>query len=629
VWLLVIEPRTMADDDPFKLRYPDAVGARAWDGKFVSCPSSPATTNYLELATKSIFESVPGLGGLICISSGERSTTCFSEYSPIKEFTGAGTCPKCTKREPAELYASIASAFVSGIRNAKSDAKVLTWFYHPNAVPYRAKWVEDCARMVPEGAKLVYNFESGSERVQGGKVRRGGDYWLSVPGPAAPFKGVAAAGRSAGKGIAAKIQVSCSHEIATLPYVPVPGLLYRKYKKLREQGVSSVLQCWFFGGTPGVMNRAAGELSKSDFSQTEEEFLFNLARRDWGEDASNVARLWNLLSDAYGEYPLSNPVQYYGPFHASCTWNLLPDITMRSLARTWRPDVEPSGDLVGEALEDYSLEDLYNQTKRMCEKLDRPIVWEMLSRLSERYADNPERRRDLGIMKALRNIFIGGRDALAFYIARREAVFASRNEGDFKKALAECKKMREILESANGLTKEMIALCEDDERLGYHPEAERRQFTPETLRRRLALLDASRARLGEIEAGLVAGRAWPKSPRELDVDVWKAKRDADGSIVIEGVAPDVPGNVEVRVYDLCGTRTARVASVVPDAEGRFRAVFSWDSDVRNRPAWIVVRRGKDFNNGGTKWIWPKRPEFNEPRLIQHRLTGDNFARLEY
>lgn len=627
VWLLVIEPRTLADDDPFALSNPQAVGRRVWDGRRVSCLSSPATTNYVSLAVESIFTRVPGLGGLICITSGERATTCFSMLNPCKD--DPVPCDNCAKRPVGELFASLTKAFSDGIRKAGSNAKVLSWFYHPQNRPMRADWVKECARMAPDGVTLVYNFESGSERIQCGKVHRGGDYWLSVPGPAAPFKSVAAAERAAGRPIGAKIQVSCSHEIATLPYVPVPGLLYRKYKAMREEGVSSVLQCWFFGGTPGVMNRAAGELSKSDFSESEEEFLLRLARRDWGEDAPVMARLWEALSNAYGEYPLSNPIQYYGPFQASCAWNLLPDITMRSLARTWRPDVEPSGDLIGEALEDFPLEDLHTQAKRVCELLERPVIVESLAELSKKYADNPERRRDLGIMKALRNIFVGGRDAAAFYLARREGLFASRLGGDCKRALAETAKMREVLDRAQALTAEMIALCEDDEMLGYHPEAERRQFTPQTLRNRLSLLASSRARLAEIESELAAGRPWPKSRRESEGEVWKARRGADGRAIIEGVAPNGPGDVEVRVYDLCGTRTAGVFSVTPDSEGRFSVVLPLEEDARFRPAWIVIRLGKDFNNGGTKWIWPKRPEFYEPRLIQSRLTGDNFARLEW
>lgn len=626
IWLLAIEPRSLPDGDPFAAAHPDAVGRRTWDGNRVSCLSSPATTNYVWQCTRSIFSRVPGLGGLICIASGERATTCFSLLDALSP--PPVPCDRCSGRSPGELYASLAKAMLDGMRTANPEARLMTWFYHPQKSPERADWVMDCARMVPDGAMLAYNFESGSECVQCGKARHGGDYWLSVPGPGAPFSAVAAAARSAGSSICAKIQVSCSHEIATLPYVPVPGLLYRKYKAMRGEGVSSVLQCWFFGGTPGLMNRAAGELSRSDFSECEDDFLLRLARGDWGDDAPVAAGLWRAFSDAYSEYPLSNMIQYYGPFHASCTWDLLPCVSMRSLARTWRPDGEPSGDLVGEAMVDFTLEDALAQAERMCAPLERPVVAEGIASLAARHSGSVARRRDIAIMKAMRNIFVGGRDALAFYLARREGVFASRLRGDAARALAETAKMRAVLDRAEALTREMIGLCEEDETIGYHPEAERRQFTPETLAGRLSLLADSRARLLEIEAALRAGRPWPKSSREVDGPAWNARRDASGSLAVEGVAPCGPGNVEVRAYDLCGTRGAVVATAEPDAEGRFRVLLPREDDERFRPAWIVVRRGGNFNNGGTKWIWPKRPEFHEPRLEQSRLTGDNFARLE-
>ena len=307
---------------------------------------------------------------------------------------------------------------------------------------------------------------------------------------------------------------------------------------------------------------------------------------------------------------------------------------MRSLARTWRPDTQPSGDLVGEALEDFSLDDICAQAVRMCEPLERKPVAEALASLSARHAGSHARLHDIGIMKAMRNLFIGGRDALAFYRARCDGIFASRVDRDNARALLETAKIRSVMVRAELLTKEMVGLCRADERIGYHPEAERRQFTPETLERRLGRLAASRARLAEIEAELAAGRPWPKSPREAEGEAWAAKRDSTGVVVIEGSVPaaegSVPaelGDVEVRVYDLCGTRTATVIAVKPDAEGRFRVELPREDDVRLRPAWIVVRYGRDFNNGGTRWIWPKRPEFPEPRLIQSRLTGDNFARV--
>ena len=157
-----------------------------------------------------------------------------------------------------------------GIRGAGSDAEYISWFYQPYVRPDRAQWSADVARHLPDGVTLAYNFESGAIRDQLGRFRNGGDYWLSYAGPAEGFRQVAEAGLECGARIGAKIQVGNSHEVATVPFVPVPGLLYRKYKAMKAAGVSTVLQCWYFGNYPGVMNKAAGELSFDDFSEDED-----------------------------------------------------------------------------------------------------------------------------------------------------------------------------------------------------------------------------------------------------------------------------------------------------------------------------------------------------------------------
>lgn len=630
IWLFAIEPVSMDADDPLLVAHPGAGGPLSWWGDRrarVSCLSDPATTNYLNLAVRDVFTRVPGLGGLIAITNGERPTTCFSMLNPRKD--APAPCPRCAKRTSGELHAALTKALAEGLRAAEPSAKFVSWLYHPQSIPTRGTWVRDCARGVPDGVTVMYNFESGCERLQAGKMRCGGDYWLAQPGPAAPFRALAAVAREEGTPLGAKIQVSCSHEIATLPYVPVPGLLYRKYKALREEGVSFVMQCWFFGGTPGLMGRAAGELSKADFAEKEGDFLLRFARRDWGEDAGEMARLWGRFSDAYSNYPLSITMQYYGPFHASCVWDLLPDVSVRSLTRTWKSDSGVSGDLVGEALEDFSLEDALEQAEKMCAPLASPDVAASLQALRAKYAADPARRRELGVMVALRDIFVGGRDVFAFYLARRRALFASRERGETATALAEAQKMRAILDRAEALTREILVLAEDDPRLGYHPEADRRQFDPASLKRRLDSLAASRRRLDEIVAELAAGRAWPKSARELGGDVWKAARDESGALVVEGVA-EGPGsrNVELRLYDLCGTATATVVTTRADEEGRFRAVVPVPAERELRPAWMVVRRGSDLSHGA-EWIWPARQEFHESRLRQSRVTGDNFGRVEW
>ena len=180
----------------------------------------------------------------------------------------------------------------------------------------------DVPRRLPEGATVLYNFESGALKEQLGRYRPGGDYWLSYVGPSTAFRRVADSARAAGARLGAKIQVGCSHECATVPFVPAPGLLYRKYRAMRAAGCSAVMQCWYFGNYPGIMNKAAGELAFSDFKEEEREFLEWLAAPEWGEDAKTMAGIWRNLTDAYSEYPLSNDMQYYGPFHAGIAWPL-------------------------------------------------------------------------------------------------------------------------------------------------------------------------------------------------------------------------------------------------------------------------------------------------------------------
>ena len=629
VWAFCIEPRSRAFDHPFFAAHPDARGPKSYDGKYVNCPSSQVVLKELEGKVERLFREVPGLGGMINIANGERSTTCLS-FASVMVDDPSLPCPVCAKREPWQLYADVAAAMARGMRRASPSAKLITWFYQPNPNPTRGRWVIECARHVPEGVELLYNFESGAMREQAGSMRHGGDYWLSFPGPAEPFRSVAAASASTGRPLAAKIQTSCSHECATVPYVPVPGLLYRKFKGMREMGVKDVMMCWYFGNAPGLMNRAAGLLAYSDFSDGEEAFLKRLASDEWGEDAATMGLLWKKFSDAYSHYPLSNNIQYYGPFHAGFSWPLYPNVAMRSLQRTWKPVEEPGGDMLGEALTDFTLEDVEACAAEMTRELEgvRPVI----ARLRAKYAADRARRRDLGIMVTLMDLFESAKDIFAFYRLRREAVFASRDGGDQPRALRCAREMAAIVEREKARSREMMPLCDDDSRLGFHSEAQSHQFTSAYLAWRVGELDDAAAELGRIMRELEVGRKWPESARERSAQRIAARALPDGSIEVTGRCPQPAhgDGMEVRTYDLCATAAARVYDVKPE-NGAFRLVLpaaDWRGDARLRPAWIVLRQGNDYNNGGTRWAMPDLPMFPEPRLNQSALTGDNFARLE-
>ena len=328
------------------------------------------------------------------------------------------------------------------------------------------------AEHTPENVILQYNLESNGTKMQLGKPRKGGDYWLSYTGPSQDFREIAGRAAKTGTALSAKIQVGCSHEVATVPFVPVPGLLYRKYREMKLCGVSSVMQCWYFGNYPGLMNRAAGMLAREDFANSDEDdFLVRLARPEWGEKAPAVAAAWKMLGDAYENYPLDNMMQYYGPMHSGVIWPLFPEIALKPLAPTWKPDFGYSGDLIGECLGNHTLEEAVILTRRMADG------WEKGLKLWQSCGSHP----DIGVAEALSIQFRSASDILNFYLLREKLIAGIRPATTLDA-------MEEIVRREIGNSERLIPLCKADSRLGFHSEAESHQYDPDRLHWRISQL---------------------------------------------------------------------------------------------------------------------------------------------
>ena len=553
-----------------------------------------------------------------------------------------------------------------GIRAAGSGAKYISWFYQPQVRPERGAWSAEVARHLPDGVTLAYNFESGAVKDQLGRFRNGGDYWLSFVGPAEGFRRVADAGREAGAPIGAKIQVGNSHEVATVPFVPVPGLLYRKYKSMREMGVSTVLQCWYFGNCPGVMNKAAGELSFDSFDDDEATFLRRLAAPYWGKDAALVASVWRQLSDAYAEYPLSNDMQDYGPFHAGPAWPLLPDVSLAPLARTWKPHDPPSGDAIGECLENHTIEEASILAARMANgsRVRTPDGADALKALASCWGGDFERMRDIGVMRALALQFQSGSDIFAFYRERATAIHESRVLGNAAAARAAVRRMGEAVAREESVTRELLPLAKSDSRLGFHSEAEAHQYHPAKLEWRLGELAKTKSRLAEIDAALARGEPYPESEFERTAPVcnlggewtdarggvkFRARETDGGDLAIE---LDFLKGMRLRVntldaagvtwyrsleIDETGARPYRFSNTVTPAheiaecradiaDGRVLVRFvlssaAWGGRSDRRPEWLQVMNGRTP-------LWPEGEiPSGDWRLNLDPVRGCLFGRL--
>ncbi len=492
-YIFAIEPRAWDAGSSVPRLFPELAGARTYDGKLYFCPTSESGRQYLYESVRSIFKAVPDLGGLINISHGERPTTCLSALSSMGE--GRIECPRCSRLAPWEILSASLSAMERGMREAAPGAELISWLYMPRAKGPRgdelADWVYEIPAHIPKNVVLQFNFETGVHRTQLGKDLVGGDYWISTPGPSSRFDRIARAAREHGTPVSAKIQTANSHEVATVPYLPVPSLLHRKFAAMRRLGVSHTMLCWYFGNYPGLMNKAAGELSAEPFAADEDAFLRRLAEIYWGrEHAPKVVAAWKHFSEGYENYPLTNLFQYYGPMHDGPVWPLLLKPRDAPLAPTWllgstttRQPWPPSGDRIGESfMELLTLDETVELARRMSSSWDSGV--QLLRALEPDFRNEPERMRDIGVARALGIQFRSGNNILRFYQLREKMLRAAGKE-----RLAMLRQLAAIVREEIAQDEQLLRLCERDSRLGFHSEAEGYKYYPEKIRWRIRQLN--------------------------------------------------------------------------------------------------------------------------------------------
>jgi hypothetical protein len=169
----------------------------------------------------------------------------------------------------AGTLAATERMFAEALQEVAPKAKFISWTYAQRS--WKRETVRQSCELRDPSVIHMQNFEDYCLVEQLGRQRIALDYWLSVVGPGQVMSDSLAINRRRGIQTFAKIQACTSHEISTVPYVPVPGLLYDKYRQMYENGICGVLQCWYFGNYPCFMNKAACELAFVPFfsGQTE------------------------------------------------------------------------------------------------------------------------------------------------------------------------------------------------------------------------------------------------------------------------------------------------------------------------------------------------------------------------
>ena len=485
VYVFAIEPMGLLPEE--RVGHDSLLGAPAVRSaeRGAICLRSEDGAAHVIYCLEQIFSRIPELCGYIDITAGERPTTCAS----IATF---GKCPRCSAYSRGENLAHAVNVIKEGLRRAGTGAEFVSWTYGHRY--WTDEDILEYTDKVPADVVIMQNFEDKGYDTQLGKTRIAWDYWLSYVGPSPIFEITAERARDIGKRTYAKMQVCSSHEIATVPYIPAPGILYDKYERAVRLGVSGIMECWYFGNYPSVMNMASTALSYADAYGDKTAFLRSLAGALYGrENAGRVAEAYAAFEQAYRCYPTNIMFSYYGPMHDGVVWELHPIPKNLPLSRSWLLLDVPDGDRIGECLfSGHTLDEALELSESTCSGWRRGLSLLPFGEECELVT----------CAKAIGLLFESGRNILRFYKLRGELGYG---RGDARALLSE---MESIAREEIRNSLEMARLCEVDPRLGYHSEAEGFKFFPEKLRSRAAQVESLfDSEFAEIRSRIEAGRA--------------------------------------------------------------------------------------------------------------------------
>lgn len=474
VYLFSVEPASTYRNPALSARK-DLLGGTAWGGKLrLFCSSTDEFKQYIKESLTSLFAAIPDLKGFINITVGEALSGCGS--------TVIFDCPRCKEKygTHGKTLAATEKMFASVMKEVAPNAEFISWTYAQRSWRQSApKAFEESLLHRDTGVIHMQNFEDEGRAIQLGKERKLFDYWLSFVGPGKIMADTLKVNKARGIKTYAKLQVCSSFDFGSIPYVPVPGILFDKFKYMRENGISGAMLCWYTGNYPGLMNKAACELSFYDDFSSKEEFLDYIAKTYWGKDYSPVAKAFSLFEKGYKNYPLNKAFLWFSPFvDAPCApLRLLPvDLPMPS---SWKITEPSGGDRIGEALLDgHTLEEAQILVQNMLDE------WEKGLSLMPSIIDTDDKNRidQIVIAKAIGILIESGLNQIKFYVLRR---LLGINKGDPFTILDQ---MEQIARREIEVSKSLIPLCDNYPYLGYMTEANGYKFFTQKLLWRIETL---------------------------------------------------------------------------------------------------------------------------------------------
>jgi len=319
-------PRSFFEEHP-ELKGVDETPERAPYSPDVQalCTSTKTVQDFIVNSVRHVFEQVPDLGGVLVITYSENLMNCYSrEYdetdgedfllrSDISRKSTSRTnakhaCPRCKLRGPEMVNAEVCALIERGMRLASSNGKFMLYAWStPEA------WFPGLVERLPESTWLLCISEWGMPFTRGDYSGKVNEYSISIIGPSEQSKRQWDMARARGLKTMAKMQAANTFEISSIPYIPALRRVAQHLSNLTDAKVNGVMLGWTAGGSPSPNLELAAEFAGAVRPTVQEALLAVAARRFGAAAADEVVKAWDLLSDAFGEFPFDLSVCYNGP----------------------------------------------------------------------------------------------------------------------------------------------------------------------------------------------------------------------------------------------------------------------------------------------------------------------------
>jgi hypothetical protein len=369
VFLYMQPPRALDVENSFWKKHPDVVGQETDyttdDGYPVKmrslCTSTTKVKDYLYQSSAKLANELPGLGGVILITASEFPSHCYGRSGSICDESGNLTqrkidCPNCSKRPPSEVISEIIHLIRNGLKSVDDELKIVAWNWSWSS--HYAIPCEEIISQLPKDIILMVDFERGGEKEIFGKKRLIDEYSLSYSGPSSQFLRTCDFAKKKRMNIMARLQIGTTHELATVPNLPLIGNLYDKAKAMKENGIADFMGCWNFGNMISANTNAFNHFMGAEQLPDKQHDLGDFAREYFPECNSElIVKAWKAFDHAMNSYPFSTSFLYCSPLNYTLIYPLEPaPVDNIPSGRSWLMD--DRGGNLDKSLTEFSIEEV-------------------------------------------------------------------------------------------------------------------------------------------------------------------------------------------------------------------------------------------------------------------------------